>query len=111
MAAGIDPARYEAATSDEQRDMLNRSRTPSGFNAIFYVPCRPTETSLGSDSTTSERFAATCTTTSGAEHGLGRGAHYSATRGDGAPARTSTGYDADGTPVVMECREPAAIGV
>src|SRR3954447_10387869 len=78
--------------------------TPSESNAIYSAPCRPTETSRGSGPAISERFAATCTTTSGAEHGPGRGGPYSATRGEGVPATTSTGYDADGSPFVIRWR-------
>src|SRR4051794_36613862 len=89
----------------------NKPLTPSESNAIYYVPCRPTETYRGLGPAISERFAATCTTTSGAEHGPGRDAQYSATRGEGAPATTSTGYDADTSPFVIEWREPAAVGV
>src|SRR4051794_15790920 len=48
---------------------------------------------------------------SGAEHGPGRGVQYSATSGEGAPARTSTGCDADESRSVIEWGEPAAIGV
>src|SRR4051794_27672361 len=48
---------------------------------------------------------------SGAEHGPGRGVQYSATRGEGAPARTSTGCDADESPSVIEWCGAAAIEV
>src|SRR3954454_6340216 len=84
---------------------------PSGSNAISCAQCRPTATSRGFGSMTSERCGATCTMTSGAGRGRRKGVHYSVTPGDGAPAKTSTDPDDDDRCSNINRGEPAAIGV